>query len=261
LQYAKSLVAGVLKGDKGQSKENPAMPAHSIFHEILNSELPPSEKTDEILFQNATLFLFAGFETTGFTLTLGVASILSDQAMHKRLQDELTSIWPEVGDSTSTPSWTELEKLPFLHACILESLRLSCGVLSRLPRITDHPVVYKDYVIPAGYPISMSQPLIHYNPAIFPEPMTFNPDRWLEGTPEDRKKLERYLVPFSGGSRACIGKHLAMAELHIAFASVIRRFEGMRLVSPKTKDDLMPYHDEFVPSPKMGKQTLWVEVH
>ena len=247
--------------NKAEPKKTGTTSSRTIFHEILESELPPSEKDHATLFENAVLFLFAGFETTGFSLTLGVASILSDQTIHDRLKSEIRSVWPDVHNNPTTPSWSELERLPFLHACILESLRLSCGVLSRLPRVTDHSVVFENYVIPAGTSISMSQPLIHYNASIFPEPMAFKPDRWLDGTPAERRKLERYLVPFSGGSRGCIGKLLAMAELHIVLATVIRRFEDMRLVEPTNTEDLMPFYDEFTPVTRTGKQKLMVEVH
>jgi cytochrome P450 len=53
-------------------------------------------------------------------------------------------------------------------------------------------------------PVSMSYYFIHYDPSVFPSPNEFNPSRWIEA--RDRgERLEKYLVPFSRGSRNCIG--------------------------------------------------------
>lgn len=44
---------------------------------------------------------------------------------------------------------------------------------------------------------------VHFNESIFPDPRAFKPERWL--SPDSKKKLEPYLVPFSRGSRSCLG--------------------------------------------------------
>jgi cytochrome P450 len=71
----------------------------------------------------------------------------------------------------------------------------------------------------------MTGSLTHQDAAIFPDPHTFNPERWLVGSEVERKKLETYLVPFSKGPRICLGMNLAMAELYLILAMVFRRFE------------------------------------
>ena len=104
---------------------------------------------------------------------------------------------------------------------------------------------YKNYNFPEGTAVSMHQRTIHYDPSIFPEPEVFRPERWLKkkekkdshrsstneqrehevNDPSPRDKptepnkwekdstLEKYLVPFSKGPRACAGTNLAIAEL------------------------------------------------
>jgi cytochrome P450 len=44
---------------------------------------------------------------------------------------------------------------------------------------------------------------MHRNATIFPNPDTFDPERWLDA--DTAKRLERYLVAFSKGSRQCVG--------------------------------------------------------
>jgi len=58
------------------------------------------------------------------------------------------------------------------------------------------------------------------NPTIYHEPKTFNPDRWLHNPPP-----EKYFVPFSHGTRMCQGVRYAYAELYLAIAVLVRRFE------------------------------------
>lgn len=67
----------------------------------------------------------------------------------------------------------------------------------------------------------MSTPWIHLNPNIFPDPFSFQPERFLENP-----RLKRYLMSFSQGSRQCLGMQLAYAELYLVLSGVWRRFGG-----------------------------------
>lgn len=51
----------------------------------------------------------------------------------------------------------------------------------------------------------MSARVLHENPDIFPEPQKFVPDRWLTEDKEEQLKYRKYFVPFSKGSRNCVG--------------------------------------------------------
>lgn len=51
----------------------------------------------------------------------------------------------------------------------------------------------------------MTSVFMHENPDIFPNPLEFRPERWLEKRPEGAPQLDRYLVSFTKGSRQCLG--------------------------------------------------------
>lgn len=176
----------------------------TIFQEYRQAKLPAEEKSERRVLDNAVMLVGAGFETTGFTLSTAHYHLLANPSICERLKRELEEAWPVVYTGLPMPEWTALEKLPYLKAIIQESLRMSVGVMSRLPRVNHHSTMrYRDWVIPRHTPVGMSQSLIHFNSTIFPDPWKFCPERWLQG--EKSKKLEKYLVSFSRGSRSCIG--------------------------------------------------------
>lgn len=197
----------------------------TIFHEILNSDLPPTEKSPSRLWQDAQVTVIAGTLTTASALSYTLFSLLSQPSLLRRLRSELETAIP---NPKRIPQLATLEQLPFLTACIKEGLRLSNGVSTRLQRIDpDNPVVFTDrtrnigkrYILPPGTPLSMTGMLIHQDASIFPEPLLFKPDRWL-----DNPGLEKYLVPFSRGTRQCIGINLAYAEIYITLAVIFRLY-------------------------------------
>jgi cytochrome P450 len=107
----------------------------------------------------------------------------------------------------------------------------------------------------------MSIPLIHLNPDIFPEPEKFIPDRWINSP-----QLNRYLLSFSKGPRACVGLNLAWAELYHTVATVFGHYgdekgEGpsMRLYQT-TQEDVKAKHDFFVPGVKLDSKGVRVVV-
>jgi len=87
---------------------------------------------------------------------------------------------------------------------IKEGLRLSFGVPGRLPRtVPEEGATFHGYFIPAGYIVSMSSWTLHRNAEVFPDPMHFDPERWMD--PSTFFKLEHSIVPFSRGNRGCVG--------------------------------------------------------
>lgn len=96
---------------------------------------------------------------------------------------------------------------------IHESLRLMPGLGHRSSRIArDEDLVYRsedgkvEWVIPRGTPMSMTSIIQHTNEGLFPDPKEFVPERWLLEDGRQNYALERHLISFGKGSRACLGK-------------------------------------------------------
>ncbi len=174
----------------------------TVFRELLESDLPPEIKNTDRLGQEAVSVVSAGVHTTAGTLKAITYHILEDPAKLQRLRDELVTVMPLV-DTLVT--WSQLEQLPYLHAVVQEGLRLAIGVSARLPRTCpDGPIIYREWTIPSSVSVSMDAVHMHLDPSIFPNPRNFNPDRWLEAEKRG-ERLDKYLVPFSKGSRQCVG--------------------------------------------------------
>ena len=208
----------------------------TIFHEILNSGLPEAEKSPARLWQDGQVTVIAGTLTTAAVLSYTLFCLLSQPDILRRLKSELQTAIP---DPKRFPQLAALEQLPFLTVVIKEGLRLSNGISSRLQRINpDNPITFIDniknkgqhYVLPPGTPLSMTGMLVHFDENIFPEPLVFNPDRWLE-----QPGLDKYLVPFSRGTRQCIGMPLAYAEIYITIAMIFREYGSseVRMIGDK----------------------------
>jgi cytochrome P450 len=170
---------------------------------------------------------------------------------------------------TVTLHWDDLANLPYLSAIVSEGLRLSFGVSHRLQRISpDLPLKYKDWIIPAGTPVSMTQMFVMQDPSIFPQPHEFIPERWLG--PEQRcdryrdypfpepRYAKKFLVPFSRGSRACLGMNLAYAEIYLTIGTLLRP-GGLEFKLYETDaSDMVTVHDFFNPSPRLDSKGLRV---
>jgi hypothetical protein len=143
----KRQVGKIVNGEKGL--EHP-----TIFQEVLDSDLPPHEKTLNRLEDEAFGIMGAGTETTAWALTTAVYYNVSQPATMKRLQGELKAALP---DATAPLDWLHLEKLPYLSACLTEAIRMSYGVVFRLPRMSPNKSMYdKDWEIPPNTPVSMT---------------------------------------------------------------------------------------------------------
>ncbi|CAI6263572.1 unnamed protein product [Periconia digitata] len=244
----------------------------TILHSMIaSSSLPDHELETGRLIDEAFTLLGAGTITTAHTLTTIMYYILSDSSRKSRLEIELSNL----SEMLEKPNLKTLEHAPYLSAVILEGLRLSFGVSHRLPRVSPDTAlqydgifdgIFYNYMIPPGVPVSMTQMFIHLDPGLYPQPNTFDPDRWIESESmtqekrQDLKKRKHYLVPFSKGTRMCAGMHLAYAELYLMLGTLFSP-DGvgreMRLFETGV-EDVRCVHDFFNPSPRLDSKGVRV---
>ncbi|XP_014550458.1 hypothetical protein COCVIDRAFT_43024 [Bipolaris victoriae FI3] len=206
----------------------------SVIMQALSDEsIPKSERTMQRLLDEGQVIIFAGTETSSRALSVGMFYLLSDKSLMGKLRAELSEI-AHIPETAFTVA--NLEPLPYLTGVVKESIRLSYGPLTRLPRVfVDETLTYGKYSIPPGTPLSQSTYFVHNNPEIFPNPLRFAPERWIEAA-EQGVPLSKWLTSFTKGSRQCLGIGLAHAEMYLTFARVIRNFD-MEL-SNTTADDI-----------------------
>ncbi|KAI0503214.1 trichodiene oxygenase [Xylaria bambusicola] len=191
------------------------MTPRTIVNDILDSKLQPSDKTAQRIYEDVSTICNAAFETTANVLRLILFHVYSNPVILQQLRAELKSI--------RTSDLKTLEQLPYLAAVLKEGLRLGGGLSTRLQRISEKDLFYGEWRIPAGHPVGMTPFLLHTDDQVHCNAHDFIPARWIDVN--RRKQSEAAFVPFSKGSRICLGMHLAWAELYIVVAALVRRFD------------------------------------
>lgn len=244
-----------------------APPITSIVSSLFSSHhLSPADKSLSRLAEEAFVLIGAGTTTTAWALTVATYHVLSNPHILSTLRNELSSL------ASATPNsqipWSSYETLPYFNAVINEGLRLSYGTSHRLARISPHePLQYKEFVIPPGTPVGMTQMQIHLDATIFPRPESFEPERWIIGpgnTDEMIMERKKFLVPFSKGARMCVGMYLAKMELALVLGRLFgagghegeERLE-LELVGTSVRD-VQIERDYFNPVPWEGSQGVRV---
>ncbi|XRM37371.1 hypothetical protein ABZX51_000846 [Aspergillus tubingensis] len=247
-----SMVRKAIQERSKGSSERP-MPVYPAILE--NDRVPEDEKRFSRLADDAILLVLTGTDAPGRALVMILYLILRDQEVHRKLRAELCASWP---DASMNSELIALEKLPYFTAVLKEGLRLGPIVSTRLPRVApDEILQFHGYEIPRRVPVSMTAFFIHRDPIIFPEPLRFIPERWLL-EPEDLRKLERYLVPFSRGTLGCLGPNMTWAWLYLVLGTLLRKFE-MRLHNT-TEENVEVTRDKFLAQTERGKNRVQIKV-
>ena len=167
-----------------------------------------------------SIMLNAGSTTTGIAMANVMYQLLKNPQFMKRLRQEIEETLDE--DEEVAP-YEKVRYLPYLRACLDESLRLFPPISHPLTRQTPREgcEVAGQY-IPGGTTVAVSAFIAHRDPVIFPDPETFNPDRWLG---EHGKDLGPNFIAFSAGARGCIGRNITYLEQHVLLASVLHRYD------------------------------------
>ncbi|MFJ7200781.1 MULTISPECIES: cytochrome P450 [unclassified Streptomyces] len=172
--------------------------------------LPDNEILSEIIG-----LLAAGSETTGVMLAWLFHELGRDPELECRLHEEVDSV---VGEGPITAE--HVPRLAFTRRLVSETLRLHhAGWL--VTRQATEPVRLGQVSLPAGEQVLWSPYALHRDPVLYPDPLRFDPDRWLPERPQPPRGA---FIPFGSGKRMCIGDAFAWTEGTVITAFIASRW-------------------------------------
>ncbi|KAF2705032.1 cytochrome P450 [Pleomassaria siparia CBS 279.74] len=181
-------------------------------------------KDDETKAQCKDL-IFAGTDSTGMNLATILRYLVLNPSMLSTIASELGANASKGADAV------DIQALPYLTGVIKEGLRLSMANPTRLPRVVPSSGwTFQDTWFAPGTVVGCSAYELHFNPIAFPDPQIFRPERWIrdEETTErsenekEETELNKGWFAFGAGSRQCIARNLATAELYMAVERTVQ---------------------------------------
>ncbi|KAJ4179826.1 hypothetical protein NW755_012221 [Fusarium falciforme] len=207
-----------------------------------NSKSRRAALDDDEMGSEAAMMIVAGSDSTAATLTYAVWEVLRHPTLRQQVEDEVAAL-------RSGFTAKEVEALPLLSNILEEVLRLYNPTGAPVERLVPTGGISVDgWDIPGGTTVYTQSWLLSRLQGVFPQPEKFDANRFANPTPE----LKRAHVPFSIGSRSCLGMNLARMEIRLALALFFRECKGARLHQSMT-DDMMTQVGEFFIVPKAGR--------
>ncbi|KAF8917343.1 cytochrome P450 [Mucidula mucida] len=202
--------------------------------EALNPSETKDRAADEYHIQSAAGSMYmAGVDTTlgsvGFFL-LAMAQFPKAQAT---AQAEIDAV---LGPGR-LPDFGDMDSLPYVTALVREVLRYYVAAPIAIPHTATKDDVYRGYFIPKGAFIMSNLWAIAHDAAVFPEPFSFKPERYLgpDGKLDPSAKDPSDIV-FGIGRRVCPGRTMGYYNVWIFVASILTAFNvrpGPRFDSEK----------------------------
>lgn len=172
--------------------------------------------TDQEVHDHLITLLLTGVEAPALCLADAFSLLARHPEAERRLHAELDSVL----GSGRRPGPEDLPRLVYTRCVVSETLRhTSPGWL--FTRVTTRDTELAGCRLPRGATVLYSPYLLHHDPSSFPEPDRFLPDRWLPGQVTAAQR--RAMMPYSAGSRKCLGDEFSMVEATLALAVIAGR--------------------------------------
>ncbi|KAK4942564.1 hypothetical protein LTR10_017693 [Elasticomyces elasticus] len=183
---------------------------------------------DGRLLTMTTSIALAGSDTTAISLAGVFYFLLRNPRCYQKLNQEIDDaiITGLISDAEGIITWSDAQKLPYLHACIQETFRMHPAIGMILERLVPpQGMEICDQFIPGGTVVGCNPWVMHRRRDVFGEDIdTWRPERWLVNA-ADLRKMNEVMFQFGGGSRTCLGKHIAYLEMYKLIPSFLRRFQ------------------------------------
>jgi hypothetical protein len=200
--------------------------------------------TDEGAYVVGTLFE-AGSGTTAAAMMSFLLAMVHHPPWLRKIQAEVDSVC----GSARLPDFDDIPNLPTIRAVVKETLRWRPVTAGGVPHLLVQDDVYNGFFIPAGTNVHANQWAIHRDPDLYPDPESFNPDRWLDPKfPTYKEPLSTYpnlhnYSAFGFGRRICPGQNIAERSLNILTSRIAWACDLAKAKDAAGKEIAVPLYD------------------
>jgi len=160
----------------------------------------------------------AGIDTTSLSLAYVLRNLAANPDTQRKLQEEVDRVLPNRKPLTVQA----IDDMPYLRACIKESMRVT-PIVQGTSRTLDQDIVLSGYRIPAGVTFLLNYYVSCVQEKYFPEATKYKPERWIRSSSGGGVHNFAF-QPFGFGARMCIGRRIADLELLTLLTKVMQNF-------------------------------------
>lgn len=202
--------------------------------DIFTHLLAPDRETSLLmarqdLMQHVLITITVGAHSISTTLTRIFAVLASRPDVQVRLRQELN----DACDGDEVPRIETVRGLKYLEGMVKEGLRMFPPLAGGTPAVAPKGGITLETgdFIPESTQVWIAQHVVMSDERYFPRATEFLPERWMDqdaekdGKGNELMKDRRAWIPFGYGTHACGGKALAMEELKVIVARIVREFD------------------------------------
>ncbi|KAF9739664.1 hypothetical protein PMIN02_010439 [Paraphaeosphaeria minitans] len=225
LEYARHALEQRFRNDRAQAEQT-GKQRQDIMQRFIEAVDPDTGRRmdfDELRAETSSLMQVAGASTGSVTMNWMIYYLCKNPEIKTRLINELDTEFPQQKDSGKPLPYTQVNTIRLIEHAEIECLRLHPPIGYAMPRDTPPSgAVICNYFLPGGVAVGVPAATIGRNAAVYPDPNSFQPDRWTYVTTE----MKTCFLGLGFGSRQCIGRNVANQFVVKMIASLPVRYEG-----------------------------------
>ncbi|KAI6199019.1 Cytochrome P450 4V2 [Aphelenchoides besseyi] len=223
-------------------KERISGHSRMAFLDLMLDMMDKGELDLEGIQEEVDTFTFEGHDTTSAAMNWFLHLMGNNPDIQAKVQREVDEV---LGDSQRDVSFEDIGRFRYLEACFKETLRLYPSVPLFARQMVENTKIH-NHIVPAGTGVVIVPSMVHRDEQYWDNPEKFDPERFI-----DKELKHPYCyIPFSAGSRNCIGQRFAMMEEKCIIAQIMRDFK----VKAKLRTDQMRVAAELIIRPLYGNE-------
>ncbi|KAL1461142.1 hypothetical protein WDU94_013072 [Cyamophila willieti] len=194
--------------------------------------------TMDLIVSNVFLFFIAGFHTSAFAMSLCLVELANNKHIQDKLREEIKEVLKE---SAGEVTYENIKAMTYLDKVAKETLRKYPSV-TQLNRRSTRPYILPGTKINIGSQTRAIVPVyaIHHDPAYYPDPDVFDPERFEPSQVAARPPFT--YLPFGDGPRNCIGLRFGNLQFKLGIISALSHHEFLPLDIPEERN----YHPDTI---------------
>ncbi|TNE51267.1 MAG: cytochrome P450 [Deltaproteobacteria bacterium] len=238
--YLNNLIRSMIARRREEEAQEGWVDHGDLMSTLLQAAEDGSTMSDQQVVDELQTLFVAGHETTSNALSWTWYLLSQHPEVEAKLHSEVDRVLQ--GRPVTVQ---DLVNLPYTTQVLKESMRLYPPAWTLNVRQAKEEVKLGEYVLPKGTLVFVSPYVVHRNPSVFPDPETFDPERF---TPEQEAERHRHAyIPFGAGPRVCIGNSFAMMEAALIVARLAQTYRFV--LDPKQVVEPLP---QITMSPRYG---------